>query len=86
MLEFLFFVLAKILESNNVAEDEIRKNEAIQKEAAITSLAAFFLVKNTDFFSDCTLKILPKIPKYSQQNIPQIKRKCNEMKKLVKQY
>jgi len=60
MLEFLFLVLANMLESNNVAEDEIRKNEAIQKEAAITSLAAFFLVKNTDFFSDRTLKILPK--------------------------
>jgi len=66
MLEFWFFLLEKIFESNNVTEDEIRKNEAIQKEAAITSFAALFLFKNTDFFSDCTLKILHKKSKYSQ--------------------
>lgn len=75
-----------MLESNNFAEDETRKNKAIQKEAAITSLAAFFLVKNPDFFSNNTLKILPKKSKYPQQIIPQTKRKCNEMEKLVKQY
>jgi len=45
MLEFFFFEFEDDLDSNNVAADDIIKKEAIQKEAAITSLAALCLAK-----------------------------------------
>jgi len=45
MLEFFFFEFEDDLDSNNVAVEDIRKKEAIQKEAAITSLAALCLAK-----------------------------------------
>jgi hypothetical protein len=45
MLEFFFFEFENDFDSNNVAADDIRKKEAIQKEAAITILAALCLAK-----------------------------------------
>lgn len=60
MLELLFFEFQKILFSNNVAEDDIKKKDAIQKEAAMTSLAALCLEKKCSFFLDSTLKNLFK--------------------------
>jgi len=50
MLEPLFFEFQKILFSNNVADDDIKKKDAIQKEAAMTILAALCLEKKCSFF------------------------------------
>lgn len=60
MLELLFFEFQKILFSNNVADDDIKKKDAIQKEAAMTILAALCLEKKCSFFLDFTLKNLFK--------------------------
>jgi len=74
-----FFEFQNALVSNNVADDDIKKKEAIQKEAAITSLAALFLVIELIFFSDCTLKILQKIITCCRKNILQIYKNSNNL-------
>jgi len=49
MLEPLFFEFQKFYFRNNVADDDIKKKDAIQKEAAMTILAALCLEKNVAF-------------------------------------